>query len=1156
MSSLMYKDGFRVNNFKNIQGKLEQFIKKYYTNELIKGAILFFAIGLLYFLITLLIEHFLWLSQTGRTILFWLFVGVEATLFYKFIALPLAHLFKLKKGIGYTEASKIIGNHFPQVNDKLLNVLQLANDYRKSELLLASIDQKSSELNPVPFNIAINFKKNAKYLKYAAVPVLIILLASATGNFNLFSDSYKRVVNYQVAYEAPAPFQFFVVNDNLRAIENEPFSVEVRTQGDIVPQRAQIHINDETYFLEDMGGGAFQFTVDQPKEDLEFYLSANEVTSKPYTLEVVKVPSLVSFEMKLDYPAYTKKRDEILKSTGNATIPEGTNITWQLSTKQTETVDFVVRDTVIGFEKSAAAFTLSQRIFNNTDYQISTSNEELKNYENLGFSISVIKDAYPELDMKSERDSTDNNTMYFLGQASDDYGLSKLRVVYYPQEAEDDKSRVQIPFEATNFVQFGYTFPGNLPLTEGVDYEFFFEVVDNDALRGGKVTKSEVYNFRKLTQSELEQQQLEQQKETIDEFNKSLDKLEDQKQELKELSKTQKEKSELNFNDKKKLENFLNRQKKQEKMMQNFSKQLKENLEQFQKEETQDDEYKQLLEERLERQQKELEKNERLLEELKELSDKISKEELAKKLDELAKQQQNDKRSLEQIVELTKRYYVAKKAEKIQKELAELAKEQEELSKKEGKENTKEKQDKLNEKFEDLQKQMEELQKENQELKKPMDIESDKQTEKEINEEQQKASEKLEQSEQSQSPEQQQQQQSGAQENQKKAAQKMKKMSQQMESMMMAGGGEQMMEDAEMLRQILDNLVVYSFEQEDLMEQFRDTDNRNAAFAKRLKRQNDLRQMFEHVDDSLFSLSLRRPEIGERINKEITEVYFNVDKSLERFAENQVYQGVSNQQYALTSSNNLASFLSDVLDNMEQSMGSGSGSGSGMGSGQGGKQKGFQLPDIIQSQEQLNEQMRQGLKKSQDGQQQQGEGQESEGKDGKQGKQGQGKEGENGQKPGGEGQSGEGGSGGDSDSEQMSEQLYEIFKEQQRLRQMLEQQLDDKMGKGLNSDTKQLLKEMEQIEDELIEKGFNERTLQRMTALKHRLLKMENAAFQQGEKQERESNTNNKEFKNTTDNQIPNAAQYFNQVEILNRQVLPLRQIYKRKVQAYFKDND
>src|SRR5690606_41801332 len=96
-----------MSTFNIIQQKLEEFIKKYYVNELIKGAILFFAIGLLYLLITLLVEYFLWLNPLGRGILFWAFVIVELALFARFIVFPVSKLLKLQKGINYEEASKI-----------------------------------------------------------------------------------------------------------------------------------------------------------------------------------------------------------------------------------------------------------------------------------------------------------------------------------------------------------------------------------------------------------------------------------------------------------------------------------------------------------------------------------------------------------------------------------------------------------------------------------------------------------------------------------------------------------------------------------------------------------------------------------------------------------------------------------------------------------------------------------------------------------------------------------------------------------------------------------------------------------------------------------------------------------------------------------------
>ena len=119
----------------------------------------------------------------------------------------------------------------------------------------------------------------------------------------------------------------------------------------------------------------------------------------------------------------------------------------------------------------------------------------------------------------------------------------------------------------------------------------------------------------------------------------------------------------------------------------------------------------------------------------------------------------------------------------------------------------------------------------------------------------------------------------------------------------MSGGSDQLSEDAEMLRQILDNLVLFSFDQESLLNKFRDIDINSNEYGKRLREQSSLREHFEHIDDSLFALSLRQPKISENVNKQITEVFFNIDKSLAQLSENQIYQGVSAQQYTITATN-------------------------------------------------------------------------------------------------------------------------------------------------------------------------------------------------------------------------------------------------------------
>ncbi len=1096
-----------------IRNKLEQFIKRFYSNELLKGSILFVAIGLLYFLFTLFVEYMLWLEPLARTILFWSFVVIELILLGKFIVFPLMKLFKLKKGLSHEEASQIIGNYFPEVSDKLLNVLQLGQNKTESELLLASIEQKSSELKPIPFKLAINFRNNIKYVKYALIPCLIFLISFVTGKTDWFSDSYKRVVHYRTAFEPPAPFQFFVSNQELKAIENKDFRLNISIAGEVIPENVQIHYNNQTFFLQQIAPGKFEYIFSQLQNDIEFYLSANNLNSRTYILNVTKVPILLNFEMSLNYPSYLNKENETFKSTGSATVPEGTKVTWKANTRSTDYVSIYSIDTLKFVKNGKDKFEASKQLNNNFDYTISTSNQNLMDFENLSYSIHVIKDEYPELNLRMEKDSIDNQTLYFWGQVSDDYGLDRFQLVFYPLGEEENRSLVDLPISKSNFDEFMISFPNRLDLMEGMSYELYFQVFDNDVRHNFKSVKSKVYSYRKQSKDEEENKQLQEQNETIKEIGKTFDKLKDQDKRLEEISKNQKEKQELNFSDKKKLEEFLKRQKLQEELMKNFNDKLKENIKNAEEEDQRNDIFREDLMKRLQENEDQLKQDEKLLDELDKMREKIEKEEFAEKLEELAKLNKNKQRSLKQLLELTKRYYVAKKTEKIQQELEKLSEEQFNLSKEIKENNTKENQEKLSNAFENIQKEIDELQKYNKALQKPLPLSRDKLTEEEIKMEQKEAFDELKKSEENDNNGNEQDSnnnRSKANKKQKSAAQKLKKLSEAMNMAMSLGGMDQLAEDAEMLRQILENLVLFSFDQENLMNTFRNIDINNNQYNKFLRNQNALREHFEHIDDSLFALSLRQPKISEQINKQITEVFFNIDKSLNQLSENQLYQGLSSQQYTLSATNVLASFLSDILDNMEAQM--------SMMPGKGNGNLEIQLPDIIKSQEQLNEEMEDGLKK--------GERNKMDNFDGKPKNQGEG------------------------DNEEINGNLYEIYQRQQEIRNMLRDKLDKS---GENEIGQKILKEMEDVELDLINEGYTNRTLQKMKDLEYQLLKLKDASFIQGIDYKRQSETNFDTYNNFTNELLPGIKEFFNTTEILNRQTLPLNRIYKIKVQKYFK---
>ena len=1120
-----------MNNFQHIQVKLQQFVKKFYINEFIKGLILFCAFGLLYFILTLFIEYFLWLNPMARTVLFWVFILVELILFTKFIVVTLFKLVGLRKGISLEEASRLIGKHFSEVDDKLLNVLQLNRNSDSSELLLASIEQKSKTLEPIPFKNAIQFNSNLKYIKYALLPILVWFVVFVTGNKELFSSSYDRVVHHRTVYIPPAPFKFTLENSKLEVHKNKSITITVLVNGSVVPQDVQVGYLDQKYYIKNLGEGRFEYTFPNVKESFSFYFDSNGVRSHNYFLEMIPTPVITSFEMYLDYPAYTHKKDEFVKNTGNAIVPRGTRIHWKLKGQNTETIT-IRTDSVVNFNTSNKVdFDFSERVFRSFDYEITSSNSYITEYESVKYKIEVLKDAFPKIEVRSNIDSIARGRANFYGQLSDDYGINKLNLVYYDRQNPSEQFIYTIEVNTSSFEDFYYVFPDGITLNEGIDYEMYFEVFDNDAILGSKSSKSNTFHYYNKTEGELKDKLLEEQQETLEDLENTLEKNEENRKEIQEFQESLQKNSEMNWNDQKQLDNFIERQEQYQEMMEKQRDALEENLqEQPLSTNPALNEKKKDIEERI-KEAEDLAKKNELLEELKKLAEKLDKEELTKKLKELSEQNRQNDRSLERLLELTKRFYVEQKANQIKEKIEELAKEQEDLSKEN--ESTSEEQKDLNKKFDTIEKELQKLDKDNKELKKPLDLPKTQKDQESIKEEMEGAKEDLKNSEENENAK---EKNSAAKKKQKSAAQKMKKMAQKLEGAMQSMAGESMDEDIEMLRAILENLVEFSFQQEFLMDDFSSISNEHPSFSDNLKRQQVLREYFEHIDDSLYTLSMRQPKIGNEIFKDLSKVHYHMDEALIHFADNQLNVGLSDQQFVMTSTNSIAALLSEILNGMQNasaSMGSGSRSGSGQDS--------FSLPDIIQKQEDAQGKMEEGMKKKGD-----------KGKEGDDGAKDGDKDGNGKEKNGSKGDDGNS----SKDGEQMNGELFKIYKEQAELRRLLEEGLKDKMGEEGLKLGKNALRQMEQLEQLMLEKGFNNEVLQRMKNLKHELLKLKEAVYQKGMELERKSNQNTRDYKRRVEEDLNDEKLWFNENEILNRQSLPLRSNYKERVQYYFKVND
>ena len=334
--------------------KLEQFIRTYYKNIVIRASIFFVAIFSILFISLAVFEYFTYSNSVLRAVLLYGFIAVNLFIVCFFIARPILKIWGIGERLSYEEAARIIGKHFPEIDDKLLNALQLQKMKENGrvpsmDLLLASIDEKIKQVKPFRFQSAVNLRKNLKYVKYAVVPVLVILFIFVW-NHQVFTEPTQRIVNYNQYFEKPAPYRFIVENEKLTAFQNEDFTVNVRVEGEEVPNELFIKTGNITHKLQQNSKTTFSYEFKNLQKTTDFQLFTEEVKSQNFQLEVIPKPILINFSMQLEYPNYTGKPSETIENRGDITIPQGTKITWKFNSRNTDEIIFAFEEKKVNLD--------------------------------------------------------------------------------------------------------------------------------------------------------------------------------------------------------------------------------------------------------------------------------------------------------------------------------------------------------------------------------------------------------------------------------------------------------------------------------------------------------------------------------------------------------------------------------------------------------------------------------------------------------------------------------------------------------------------------------------------------------------------------------------------------------------------------------------
>lgn len=1102
--------------------KLDEFIKKYYFNHLLKGGIFFLISASSVYLLITSAEYFGNFNSTVRFILltFWIITNILALIY--FIIIPLLTLYKIGNTISYKQASIIIGKHFTTIQDKLLNALlleKMANQHKDNELLIASIEQKSKELSPIPFTSIINFKDNIKYLKWLIPPTLIIILILIFIP-DLFQSSTKKIIRYNESFYTP-PFLFEIENEHLQCFQNESFELKIKLKGQIIPDKVFISFNGNDFQMKKISKDECIFIFKNPQKDLPFSLKAMEVESD-YILKVLPKPTISAFNIQLIYPKYIHKENENVFNSGDLIIPEGTKVIWNFSTANTSQLHIIFKDSTYTLSPQNNQSYLRRTFKSPAPYIIAAQNEYTDfPTDSVFFNIQIIPDQYPSIEIQQSIDSS--HILFnpqFFGTIKDDYGFTKLKfhAIIFTTDTNGKETQIKIqnkiPISNTPTQIFNYfVSQENFPdLKPGDKVEYYFEIYDNDGVNGPKKTRSDILFFNKPSISEIQKNISQNSEQIKQELESNIKQTKNIQKELNEFYKSILDKKQISFEDKKTLQNILQKQK----SIQENIEQLKQKLNQNKELENQTNVNEELLEKYQELQKlfdelmtPELQK---LLKELEELTNKLlDKNQIQQKVEELKLNTKEMEKELDRTLEIFKQFQVEQKLQNSIEQLDKLQQLQKELSQQseDKKSNTQDllnKQEQLNQQFKDIQKQIQEMQEINQSLEMPNNLPNTEQLQQNINSEQQQASEQLKNNNKPKSSK-----------HQKKAADKIKEMKDQLQQALEKMQEEQQSESEENLKQILDNLMKLSFEQEEQIKLLQQTKTSDPKYAQIARHQKKLLEQTKIIEDSILALSKRNPQISSTVNKEISNIQKNMNQSIQQLVEHNSPMASMHMQKTFTSVNNLALMLNESLENLQQQMKNpskkpGSGSCKKPGSGKGQKPSSQpSAPKLSELQKQLNEQLQKLKEGMQKGQQ------------------------NNGKLPGGS----------------MAEQLAKMAAQQELIRQQLQELLQKlkQQGKNPGGDIASL---MEETEKDIVNNKITQQTLMRQQEILTRLLESEKAIREQEEEQKRES----KEPKNAPlSNQMKNFEynkQLSKEIEDLLSAPIYLKPFYKEKAQQYF----
>lgn len=659
-------------------------------------------------LVSALVEAGFWLEPTPRSVI----VGGVSVLVLAcagyFLVRPLLQLIGLLDDASEEHIAHRIGTAFPEVRDRLVNLLHLVEGRRSAapdELVDEAVQRLGREVESVPFETMEDFSRARYATRLASLPIIGLLLFGLVAP-STFLDASERLMAPGTTFERPAPFQLTVLPGDVELVKGDSLAIRVQATGTEQPQTMTLALRNEgeehveRIELQPDSTGTFTHTAVNVRQSLQYRVEAPPVQTNWYAATVQARPLVRTMQITVTPPAYTDLPQRRLDpNVGDVTGLPGTRVELNLAlggpeVEQAQVVfDNGETDSLaLDRDRATGGFTLQR----DGHYRIQLrSTEGIANRDPIRYSMKLRADARPSVVfLAPEADATLNEQLeqQLRLRVSDDFGFSRLRLHYRVAErrlGEGDTDVQSIPLELNGTGQLDQQvdYRWRLAAETGLDLlpgdvvEYYVQVWDNDAVAGYKSARTATQRLRLPSLAEQYEQLDAEQDQTQQDLEDMMEETESIEEQFNELRNELRRKQRADWEDERQLEQIKQRKESLESRVEQLSRQMEEMTREMSENNLVDPETTKMYEE-LQEVMEDINAPElmKALEELQQSMSDMNMKQMQEALENFEFNEQQYQQRLQRSLELFKKLRTQQKLDEAARRAEDLRKQQERLA--------------------------------------------------------------------------------------------------------------------------------------------------------------------------------------------------------------------------------------------------------------------------------------------------------------------------------------------------------------------------------------------------------------------------------------------------------------------------------------------